>query len=175
MADSGANVNVLDEKDYRALTKPPVLQHTKVKIHPYKSSESLAVLGKFTTVLKLKSTCIKGKIYVVQGSGGSLLSWKTSQDLGLLKAVHRVHEDSPSRVEKLVKEYDELFHGLGKLKGYQVKLHIDESVQPVAQPHRRVPFHVRQQLEEQLKRDEDLGVLERIEGPTPWVSPRSCP
>ena len=88
-----------------------------------------------------------------------------------MKAVHRVHEDSPSRVEKLVKEYDELFHGLGKLKGYQVKLHIDESVQPVAQPHRRVPFHVRQQLEEQLKRDEDLGVLERIEDPTPWVSP----
>ncbi len=171
MADSGASVNVLDEKDYRALTKPPALQQTKVKIHPYKSSESLAVLGKFTTVLKFNSTCIKGKIYVVQGSGGSLLSWKTSQDLGLLKAVHRVHEDSPSRVETLVKEYDELFHGLGKLKGYQVKLHIDESVQPVAQPHRRVPFHVRQQLEEQLKRDEDLGVLERIEGPTPWVSP----
>ena len=30
---------------------------------------------------------------------------------------------------------------------------------------------MRQQLEEQLKRDEDLGVVERIEGPTPWVSP----
>ncbi len=126
MADSGASVNVLDEKDYRALTKPPALKQTKVKIHPYKSSESFAVLGKFTTVLKFRSTCIKGEIYVVQGSDGSLLSWKTSEHLGLLKAVHRVHEDSPSAVEKLVKEYDELFH----------ELHIDESVQPVAQPHR---------------------------------------
>ena len=58
MADSGASVNVLDE--------------TKVKIHPYKSSESLTVLGKFTTTLKFKSTCITEKIYVVQGSGGSL-------------------------------------------------------------------------------------------------------
>ena len=126
---------------------------------------------KITTVLKFKSACVKDKIYVVKGSSGSLLSWKTSQDLGLLKAVHHVHDSSSTRVEELVKEYDELFHGLGKLKGYQVKLHIDESVQPVAQPHRRVPFHVRQQLEEQLKRDEDLGVVERIEGPTPWVSP----
>ncbi len=35
MADSGASVNVLDEKDYRALTKPPALQQTKVEIHPY--------------------------------------------------------------------------------------------------------------------------------------------
>ncbi len=32
MADSGASGNVLDEKDYRALTKPPALQQTKVKI-----------------------------------------------------------------------------------------------------------------------------------------------
>ena len=157
MADSGASVNVLDEKDYRALSEPPKLQQTKVKIHPYKSNESLTVLGKFTTVLKFKSTCIQDKIYVVQGSGGSLLSWKTSQQLGLLKTVHNVNENNPTRIDKLVKEYDELFHGLGKLKGYQVKLHIDESVQPVAQPHRRVPFHVRQQLEQQLKRDEELG------------------
>ena len=55
MADSGASVNVLDEKDYHSLTKPPplpppTLQHTKVKIHAYKSSESITVLGKFTTV-----------------------------------------------------------------------------------------------------------------------------
>ena len=85
MADSGASVNVLDENDYRALTNRPMLKQTKVKIHPYKSSESLTVLGKFTTTLKFKLTCVKGKIYVVQGSGGFLLSRKTSQELGLLK------------------------------------------------------------------------------------------
>ena len=50
-------------------------------------------------------------------------------------------------------------------------MHIDEEAPPVGQPHRRVPFHVRKQLEEQLRRDEELGVIERIEGPTPWVSP----
>ena len=42
---------------------------------------------------------------------------------------------------------------------------------PVAQPHRRVPFHVRKQLEEQLEKDEQPGVIEREDGPTPWVSP----
>ena len=52
-----------------------------------------------------------------------------------------------------------------------MKLHIDENVPPVAQPHRRVPFHVRKQLEEQLRHDIELGVVESIEGPTPWVSP----
>ena len=104
MSDSGASVNVLDEKGYQLLTKPPTLQQTKVKIHAYKSSEFLKDLGKFTTVLKFKSTCVIDKIYIVQGSGGSLLSWKTSQELGLLKAVHHVHDGRSIRVEELVKK-----------------------------------------------------------------------
>ena len=49
MADSGASVNVLDERDYRVLTNRPMLKQTKVRIHPYKSSKPLTVLGKFTT------------------------------------------------------------------------------------------------------------------------------
>ena len=72
---------------------------------------------------------------------------------------------------ELVKEYDDLFRGLGRLKNYQIKLHIDESIPPVAQQHRRVPFHICKHLEEQLYQDEELGVIERNEGHTPWVSP----
>ena len=70
----------------------------------------------------------------------------------------------------LIEECDDFFHGLDKLKNYQIKLNIDEDVSPVAQPPRRVPFHVCKQLEEQLRCDEELGVIEGIEGPTPWVS-----
>ncbi len=67
-------------------------------------------------------------------------------------------------------EYSDLFVGVGKLKGYQVKLHIDDSVTPVTQPHRRIPFHVRKQFEEQLEKNEQQGVIERVDHPTPWVS-----
>ena len=44
-------------------------------------------------------------------------------------------------MEKLTTEYPQVFQGIGKLKNYEVKLHIDTSVQPVAQPARRIPFH----------------------------------
>ena len=33
-------------------------------------------------------------------------------------------------------KFPKVFQGLGKLKGYQLKLHIDENVRPVAQPVR---------------------------------------
>ena len=175
MADSGASINVLDENDYGKIPSKPELQSSNVKIYAYQSSQPLPVLGKFNTTLESETKKLSDKVYVVKGSGGSLLSWRTSQLLNLLQTVQQVtKQPSKSRSNEptdLVREYNDLFHGLGKLKNYQIKLHINEDIPPVAQPHRRIPFLVRKQLEEQLQQDEKLGVIERIEGPTPWVSP----
>ena len=97
-----------------------------------------------------------------------------SQRLDLLQTVQSVMR-STGRADCRLHEYDDLFNGLGKLKNYQVQLHIDVNVPPIAQPHRRVPFHVRKQLEEQLRQDEELGVIERVESPRRgcllWWSP----
>ena len=137
-----------------------------MKIYGYQSKVPLRVLGKFTTTLESEAKKLSDKLYVVEGSGGSLLSWKTSQGLSILQTVQHVGT-LPSKPETstpadLIEEYDDLFHGLGKLKDYQIKLHIDENVPPVARPLRRVPFHVRKQLEDQLRCDEELSAIERI-------------
>ena len=60
---------------------------------------------------------------------------------------------------------------MGEYKGEPVRIHVDESITPVAQPHRRIPFHVRKQVEEKPRQLESDGIIERAEGPTPWVSP----
>ena len=46
-----------------------------------------------------------------------------------------------------------------------------QSVPPVAQPHRRIPFHMRKKVEQELENLEKQGIIEKVEGPTPWVSP----
>jgi hypothetical protein len=56
------------------------------------------------------------------------------------------------------------------LKDKQIKFHIDENVVPSSQPARRIPFHVREQVEQELNRLEELDVIEKVDGPTPWVS-----
>ncbi|KAL9982765.1 hypothetical protein ACROYT_G004862 [Oculina patagonica] len=45
------------------------------------------------------------------------------------------------------------------------------NVKPLAQKYRRLPFHIRDQVEAELKNLEELDIIERAEGPTPWVSP----
>ena len=42
---------------------------------------------------------------------------------------------------------------------------------PKQQPHDQIPFHVRQDVERELERLENLDIIEKVTGPTPWVSP----
>ena len=172
-ADSGSSVNILDETDLKKMTRQPTLNVTSTRVYPYRSKTPLTMLGKFDADIATEDgKTSRETIYVTAGNGGSLLSWQTSLNLELISvATPLTSSDERPEINRLINEYSDLFTGLGKLKGFQVKLHIDETVQPVAQPHRRIPFHVRKQLERQLDRDEENGVIEKVEGPTPWVSP----
>ena len=43
-----------------------------------------------------------------------------------------------------------LLNGMGEYKGKPVRIHVNESVRPVAQPYCRILFHVRKQVEGKL-------------------------
>ena len=72
---------------------------------------------------------------------------------------------------KVFQSYPSLFSGFGKMKNVEVKLHIDESVKPVHQSHRRIPFHQRKNLEACVESLLQQDIIEPSDGPTPWVSP----
>lgn len=105
--------------------------------------------------------------HVVRGAHGSLLSYTTAHALGVVD----VKINAITAGDELTQKYPTLFDGIGKLKDFEVKLHIDQSVKPVAQPARRIPFHLRKQVEAELERLEQQNIIERVDGPTPWVSP----
>ena len=41
----------------------------------------------------------------------------------------------------------------------------------LAQKYRRLPFHIRDQVEAELKTLEELDIIEKADGPAPWASP----
>ena len=89
----------------------------------------------------------------------------------MLKIVNQVKTDE-TRFQPLTnKEFESLFGGISKVKGKVIKLHIDPDVKPKQQPHRCIPFHVRKDVETELKRLEELDIIEPVTGPTPWMSP----
>ena len=72
-------------------------------------------------------------------------------------------------VRDLVSKYPLAFTGEGKLKDHTVQLNIDEKVIPIAQPQRRIPFHVRDKVKDTIEKFEKEGILERVpeNQPTP--------
>lgn len=61
---------------------------------------------------------------------------------------------------------------LGLLKGDPVKITLKDDAKPysVAVPH-RIPVPLLPQVEEELKRMEENGIIQRVTEPTEWVAP----
>ena len=44
-------------------------------------------------------------------------------------------------------------------------------LEPVIQPIRRIPYHLREKLDRKLNELVDLDIIEPVDGPSQWISP----
>ncbi|XP_014677655.1 PREDICTED: uncharacterized protein K02A2.6-like [Priapulus caudatus] len=156
------------------------LRYTSKKLYAYQSDEPLEIKGVFAADICLADGKVSkhAEFVVLNGKGCALLGRDTAIKLGVLclkNQVNAVDSEAIGKpddlyVQKLLSKHSACFSGLGKLKDYQVKLHIDPSVTPIAQRQRKIPYSQWKAVEKRLKELEDLDVIERVEGPTSWVS-----
>ena len=114
---------------------------------------------------------------MIDGPGDILLG-KTSSEL-LFGAIHfdtTLHTNSVTNEDQafrlsLQQHFPAVFEGVGKLRGHQATIHIDPTVTPVAQRPRRVPFALRPKVRDHLKDLMEKDIIEKVDGPSPWVSP----
>ena len=126
------------------------------------------VMGHCKLTVETKHSISYDIFYAVEGNHGSLLGYSLATKLGLVKIINQVSDPKT--------KYPKLFEGIGKYKGAPIKLHINESIRPVAERHRRTPFHLRNKVERELNERLEQEIIERIEStPTPWVSPIVTP
>ena len=158
LVDSGASVNIVSHDVSQMFDSR--LEPCDTKVYAFNSSKPLSVLGKFKALVESKYRSVDSEFLVVDGKT-CLLGYTTATDLGNTVSVGR----------KVFQSYPSLFSGFGKMKNVEVKLHIDESVKPVHQSHRRIPFHQRKNLEACVESLLQQDIIEPSDGPTPWVSP----
>ena len=188
--DSGADANVMDEKQYKKLAsrtdKLSAIKETTEKIKGIQSE--LQTRGEFTTVIRNATRGITAKFIVIKGDIESLplLSRETATQLGMLQMCEEgtFGESNELRIkrlrmEKILEKYKTAFEGIGQIrdqrKNEDIKIHldIDASARPCAQKPRHVPYY----LEEPLKKWLEEGIREEIFEKTPkdepitWCSP----
>ena len=144
-------------------------------------SRSLDLVGQadIAVFVNENSKCVNTTFYIFNGSAATLLSKKTSEQLDLLRVGLRSGSlnslgSSASCCPgdgAWCEKFPEVFTGVGCMKRFKVSLHIDPKVPPVAQNVRRMPFGHRALAKAKLDELLSADIIERVEGPTPWVSP----
>ena len=174
LGDSGASVNVIDELTLQTLNPRPNLQQPDKNLYSYGSKEKpLPLLGMLMGTIATEQQSHVTKVYVAQGNYGTLMGHATAEKLNLItinKSAVIASVVTDPETTSIIEEFADRFSGLGKLANVQVQIYLDPEVTPVIQQHRRIPFHLRQKVKDELQHLEDMDVIERITQPTYWVS-----
>ena len=176
LIDSGATCNLIDRMTWEDLKQKQIKcksERTTKKIYSYASKTALQTVGQFTAVVEIPGCQTTADFVVIEGNGQPILGKKTAIELGVLRIGLPDH--TCNKVSDTVTEFigchSQLFEGVGKLANYEVQLHINPEVRPVAQNARRVPYGLRDKVANELQNLLKQGIIEPAEGPTPWVSP----
>ena len=161
--DTGATVNTLPAR-YADNIKPTIR-----KLKMWNNTEA-APLGICHTVVKnpKNKKTYSIEFVVVSDNYTPLLGYKTAKKMKLMK----INEQNIEKVATVspVEQQPDTFDGkLGALPG-KVLLQVDETIHPTVMPTRGIPIAVRPKLKAELDRMTKLGVITKVEEPTPWVS-----
>ncbi|XP_064486087.1 uncharacterized protein LOC135398631 [Ornithodoros turicata] len=168
--DTGANCSVIPSRLVKLLT-PKKVKNCSTTLSTFFGHRKKAV-GKVALQVQNAGRCITEDFYVVQEDVPTTLSGSLCERLGLLKRIETISEtDTNPQVQyPVAKPYDDIFHGLGKVKDVVYSMKLKPGVQGVVRPARKVPVAMRQKVYEELKKMEQDGVISKVEGPTEWSS-----
>ena len=162
--DTGAEVTVISEKVYHTLEKTKLGKTSRVLYGP--ARQPLEVLGQFSGRLVHREHSHVEDIFVVRDLHNNLLGLTAITGLHLIQRVNATHLGSADILERFPK----IFTGLGTLGGdYTIRLKEDAYPFALYTP-RRVPFSLRNQVQDELSRMEALRVISKVEDPTPWCA-----
>ena len=174
--DTGSSVNILNYEHFKKINQqnPCIqLQPTRTKVFAYGAKQPLHLLGQFTAEIQCHSKRTTSTFLVTKDNNTCLLSYNTSIALGLLNInINSISADHPDpRIAQVLQNHHKVFQGMGNLKNCKVTLEVDPTVSPVAQHSRRLPHSMRKKVNEKLHEMEEQGIIEKVKGVTPWLSP----
>lgn len=161
--DTGADCNAMSAQTLTALDVKSKLRVSKSKFVAF-FGQKITPLGKKVLTCEYKGHKHQIEFEITDQDVPAILGGNTCVKLGLVKRMDDVQIETD-----VLKDYEELFNGLGCLPGKH-HIQIDQTVTPVVHAPRRIPVALRDRVVEELQRMEKLGVIARQTEPTEWVN-----
>ena len=171
--DSGASCNIINSTvAAKHREQGEIFEQYRRNIYPYGSAPIVA-RNVATCDIRVGNNSTVAEFLVIPGNCQPLLGKSTAQKLDALKLGINYYEHSEdSTVDNVMSQYPGVASGVGRLKNVAVKLNIDQSTTPAARKNSRVPFQLRHKVEKEIQKFEQQDVIEKVIGPTEWVSSR---
>ena len=169
LVDSGAQCTVLGEQQFHNLVESGLranLIPEKRDLRVY-GNGCLPAVSKFEATIECHGQKVVETVLAKQGEGRCLLGSPAAKRLQVLKVGPELI--NMATVYSIGSDINGI--GVGKLSGYQLKLHINHEVTPIAQKPRRIPYPLKDKVQRKIDERLNLDIGEKVSGPTMWVSP----
>lgn len=170
--DTGSEANVIGKNNLKKIfdDQPIRAKKTKTILKSF-GGKRIPAIGKVDIECKRKEKIYNIQFQVVEHDHMPLLSNETSRQMGFIKVCSEIQqlEDAKREAKNIVKEYSDVFEGLGRFEG-KVKLELDEKATPKIQRPRRIALAFNKKLKECLDDMEKSNVICKEDEHTDWVS-----
>jgi hypothetical protein len=163
--DSGCTTNVISKRDVEKLgISNKKIRPTMVKLVTY-SKNTMIPVGEFVALVALRRKKIQAKFIVINEPRTPLLGCPTGTELGLF----RIETSSILKFPAwdTMGEADQCTKVLPPCSK-KVTIKLSEEAKPISIPARRVPLAIKDQVFQELKRMEEMGVIRPVTEPRPW-------
>ena len=157
--DTGADVTVMNSGAMKGLREVEREERRSTLVDA--GGRALQCAGFVRIPMKRGKRTVMARVCVIEEAPQNLLGAPEIKALNLLTRVNAL------RVED---KFPEVYRGLGQLpESFEIKL--KEKAIPYSLPvPRRLPIGLREATEKELRRMEEIGVIERVEGPREWCA-----
>lgn len=162
--DSGADANVITAETWRKVNNEGMkftayAEEVDRNLTAYATNKPMKMAGMFRTTIKAGSKEVKATFYIVDQGQRNLLGDKTAKELEVLKVGFDIASTELSPTS------------FPKIKGVIVEIPINGAIQPIQQGYRRAPIALEGRIHDKLKALLDKDIIEKVDGPSAWVSP----
>ena len=166
--DTGASVSWISEATWSKLYSKKKLQKMTTILRTY-TGEKIQPLGSCSVEVKYKEEGAILPLLVIKGNGPNLFGRNWLQYIRIdWKSIHMVGND---KLQNILAKHQNVFgKGLGHLRGYNAKIHVEQEAVPKFMKARPVAYAIKEKIEKELDRLMSLGILEPIQF-SEWASP----